>query len=333
MKLFILDNLPWRQSQLIYHALAYLNIEGLVLHSTKERYMCVGLHQDPRDEINIDYCQKNNIGIFRREIGGGVVLLDNNQIFYHLIFRRNNPKVPYAPESFFRRFLQPVIKTYKELGITTEYRPLCDLVVNNKKISGNGGGEVGECKILGGGILLDFDTKLMANAVQSSDEMKTLFHNIMKNNITTVQQELGQFPSKDEIYSILTKKFEELLGPMTIGKLDNKIINKMDELNKLYSSEKWLYQRGVKQIGREIKVREGVFLFQKEFNLSNECIKIIFEIKENKINNISFPGPFPLKDVNPNKIKEDLVGLDYDKKKVESTIINIIKNQGESIYA
>jgi hypothetical protein len=37
--------------------------------------------------------------------------------------------------------------------------------------------------------------------------------------------------------------------------------------------------------------------------------------------------------VNPNKIKEDLVGLDYDKKKVESTIINIIKNQGESIYA
>ena len=327
MKLFILDKLPWKQSQLIYHALAYMNIEGLVLHSSKERYMCLGLHQNPRDEIDIDYCKENNIGIFRREIGGGMVLLDNNQIFYHLILHRNHPKVPYAPESFFRRFLQPVIQTYHELDITAEYQPLCDLVVNNKKISGNGGGEVGECKVLGGGILLDFDYKKMAKAVLSSDEMNTRFFDMMKNNITTVLQELGDVPSKDEIYSILATKFQEFLGPMTIGKLDNEIKNKMEELNKHYSSETWLYQRGAKQIGREIKVREGVFLFLKEFDLSNHRVQIILEVEENKIKDVSFREPFPLSDVDPKDIKDDLVGLDYDKNKIESVIMNLIRLQ------
>ena len=333
MKLFILDKLPWKQTQLIYHALAHMNIEGLVLHSTKEKYMCVGLHQNPRDEIDIDYCKENNIGIFRREIGGGIVLLDNNQIFYHLILRRNHPKVPYAPDSFFRRFLQPVLQTYHELEIKAEYRPLCDLVVNNKKISGNGGGEVGECKVLGGGLLLDFDYQQMANAVLSSNGMNTRFLDMMKNNITTVRQELGHVPSKDEIYSILATKFEKLLGPMTLGKLDNEIKDKMEKLNKHYSSDTWLYQRGVKHIGREIKVCEGVFLFHKELDLPNNRVQVICEIEENKIKNVSFPKPFPLSDVNPKKIIDDLVGLDYDKKNIESEIMNLIRNQGVSINA
>ena len=74
MKLYIPGDLDWKWTQLIYIALAERGEECLVIHSPRERYVCTGLHQDPRDELDIDYCQTEGIGIFRREIGGGTVL-------------------------------------------------------------------------------------------------------------------------------------------------------------------------------------------------------------------------------------------------------------------
>jgi len=326
MKLFILGELNWRHTQLVYHALAYKNIESLVLSSSKDRYISVGLHQNPSDELDLKYCNRNNIGIFRREIGGGTVLLDNNQIFYNLIINRNNPKVPYAPEAFFRKFLQPVIQAYYELGITAEFRPLCDLVVNKKKISGNGGGEVGECKVLGGSILLDFDYESMAKVLLLPDNLSGRYLELMQNNITTIRKELGFIPSKEEICSILITKFTDLLGPMKRGKIDTEVTKKMVELDKLYSSENWLYQKGTKQVGREIKVREGVFLFYNVFNTQKGSGAITCEIEENKVEKVTFSNTFPLTSAIQDRIEEKLVGSEYDRNMLVNEIPGLIKS-------
>lgn len=328
MKLFNLGDLNWRQTQLIYHALAYKNIESLVLHSSKDSYMCVGLHQDPRDELDFNYCKKNKIGIFRREIGGGTVHLDNNQVFYNLIVHRKHPKVPYAPESFFRRFLQPVIQTYHELGISAEYRPLCDLIVDGKKISGNGGGEIGDCKVLGGSILLDFNYERMARSMLLPNYIRRRFLDLMQKNLTTVQKELGFIPTKEKICSILVTKFADLIGPLTKESINTEITRKMMELNKQYSSDKWLYQRGTKQIGKEVKVCEGVFLFYYEFNTKKSSGKIIFEIKNNIVIKVTFSNTLTLPHINNEKLEEKFVNQKYDRNKLISEIIEILKTNG-----
>ncbi len=328
MKLFILDKLQWIDSQLIYHALAYMNIESLVLHSSTGKYICIGLHQNPNDEIDLKYCKENNIGIFRREIGGGTVLLDKNQIFYHLIINRNNPEVPRIPQNFFKKFLQPVIHTYHDIGISAEYQPLCDLIVNEKKISGNGGGEVGECKILGGSILFDFDYNTMANALQLTEILRKRYLELMKDNLTTLKQELGDnVPPKKKIYKILSSNFIKILGPMKKERLDKKINTKMIELNKYYTSKSWLYQKGEKPTGREIKIREGVLLFYKELNLSNWVQKIICEIKENKIKNVLFLNSSPLFSENQQNLMNELEGLEYNRNMVNNKIMSIFKKE------
>ncbi len=326
MKLFNLGDVEWKQTQLIYHALAYENIESLVLSSPIDSYVSVGLHQNPQDELDLKYCIDKNIGIFRREIGGGTVLLDNHQLFYNLILHRNNLKVPYAPEAFFRRFLHPVIQTYRELGISVEYRPLCDLVVNEKKISGNGGGEIGDCKVLGGSILLDFNHELMARAVNLTDDLRERFLELMKSNLTTVNRELGIIPSKDDIYPILATKFQELLGPMNIGKVDSKIKNKMIELEKLYFSDKWLFQKGTKQIWREIKVREGVILFHKSLNTSNGYVGVTCLIEKNKVKKVTFSNRFLLSDVDQNEIENRVIDRKFEGTKSLNEIVEIIKS-------
>jgi len=325
MKYFNLGELNWKQTQLIYHALAYKNIESLVLNSPKESFMCVGLPQNPQDEIDINYCKKNNIGIFRREIGGGTVLLDNNQLFYNLIVNRNNPIVPHFPERFFKKFLQPVVQTYHEIGISAEFRPLCDLIVNEKKISGNGGGEIGECKVLAGNLLLDFNYEGMARAISSPDSLRGKFLELMRNNITTVKKELNIIPKKEEICSTLVRKFEDFIGTFTKGKLDTEITKKMSELDKLYSSDKWLYQRGTNQIGREIKVREGVFLFHKSFGTKEGNEGITCEIEKNLIKKVTFTNEYLLSNIDKKQFKEKLVGLKYDRNILSNKILELIK--------
>jgi len=152
LNLYNLGKVPWQQSQLIYHALAYLGHESLVLVSPASPYVCVGYHQDVDHEVDLVFCRTNNIPVFRREVGGGGVYLDGNQLFFQLVVRKSNPLVPVSKEAFYRKFLQPVINVYRKIGIPAEYRPVNDIMVETRKISGTGVGEIGECIVLVGNL-------------------------------------------------------------------------------------------------------------------------------------------------------------------------------------
>ena len=52
-----------------------------------------------------------------------------------MVVRRDNREVPRSKDVFYRKFLQPVIDTYRALGIAAEYKPVNDVVVESRKIS------------------------------------------------------------------------------------------------------------------------------------------------------------------------------------------------------
>ncbi len=327
MKYYNLGETNWKETQLIYHAMALLDMEGLVLDSPGGRYVSLGLHQDPRDEIDFEYCKDNDIGIFRREIGGGTVLLDSRQIFFNLILKRDREGVPKIPENFFRKFLQPVTETMREIGIEAVYRPICDLVVGTKKISGNGGGEIGNCRVLAGGIMLDFDRETMARALKCGGKLKQMYIEQMKINLTTVREELGYIPPKEKIYSLLIEKFSKLLGHMAEGTMDAAVSEKMKELDQHYSSERWMYQRGVKQLGREIKVREGEYLFHHIFPGDRGDLGITFEISGDKVEKILIDNSCKHVTVNRNELENELIGLEYDCRKIIEIVTDMMNNK------
>ncbi len=107
MKLYNLGKVPWQETQLIYHALAHLGRESLVLVSPASPYVCIGYHQDVTHEIDIDFCRENNIPIFRREVGGGAVFLDGGQLFFisfsGKITRQSLPRKKPFTKNFFNR--------------------------------------------------------------------------------------------------------------------------------------------------------------------------------------------------------------------------------------
>ena len=122
MQLFHLRYVDWLESQLIYHAQPRVGVEGINILAPSSPYVCIGYHQNLEQEVDLEYCKKNNIPVFRREVGGGAVFLDGNQIFYQIILPKDHPLAQGDKSDFYRRMLEPVVKTYEDLPIQLKGR-------------------------------------------------------------------------------------------------------------------------------------------------------------------------------------------------------------------
>ena len=153
MFLFDLGKLPGQQSMVIFHALARMGIEALVIVSPSRPLASIGYFQDAEQEVDLPYCRQAGIPFMRREVGGGATYLDENQIFYQLIWKKDNPKFPKAIHDIYPWFSEAPVGTYRAFGIETEFRSVNDILTKQgRKIAGEGGGNIGECMVFVGGI-------------------------------------------------------------------------------------------------------------------------------------------------------------------------------------
>jgi lipoate-protein ligase A len=297
MDLFHLGKVPWEDSQLIYHALAELGREGLILLSPAAPYVCIGFHQDAEREVDLDFCRENGIPVFRREVGGGAVYLDGGQLFFQLVLRRSDPRIPASKEAFYRRFLGPVINLYRRVGISAEYKPINDVIAGSRKICGSGVGEIGSCVVFVGNIILDFNYAMMARVLRVPDEkFRDKIHKTLAENLSTIRRELGQPNSaewtEDRLNALMIQEFGELLGSFDPQAVDDALRSKMDELRLAMLTDSWLIQRRGHGAERNIKIRSGVHIVQKLHKCRGGLIRADFEVAEGRLADISISGDF-----------------------------------------
>lgn len=297
MDLYNLGKLTWHETQTIYHALATLGREALSLVSPATPYVCIGFHQDLQQEVDLDFCRANRIPVFRRDVGGGAVYLDGDQLFFHLILHKKNPAAPKRKESFYKKFLQPIINVYRQTGIPAKFKPVNDVIAGTRKISGSGVGEIGNCIVFVGNLIVDFNYEMMARVLKVPDEkFRDKIHKTLTDNLSTMRRELGDEKAKrwDEaaLNALMAEEFQKLLGPMQSAKKDEILQAKMDELNIRMSKDSWLFQRGKRASGREIKIRAGVNVIQKMHKAPGGLIRADFEITEGRFGNVSLSGDF-----------------------------------------
>ncbi len=286
LDLYRLGKVPWHESQLCYHALARLGREALVLVSPASRYVCVGYHQDARQEIDLDFCRSHYIPVFRREVGGGAVYLDGNQLFFQIILHRDSPLAPLRRETFYRKFLEPAIQVYGKIGIPAKYEPINDILAGSKKISGTGAGEIGDCVVFVGNLMIDFDCETMSRVLKTPDEkFRDRVQKAIETNVTNIRRELGEKEAnkwtESTLNALMVEEFHKLLGPLEQREMDDTLKAKMDELGKVMTSESWLYRRGRQLNGRHTKIRSGVSVIHRIHKTNGCLIRADFEIRDN----------------------------------------------------
>lgn len=293
MYVFNLDKLSGQQSMLIFHLLARMGVEALVLVSPKIPLASIGYFQNAEEEMDLRFCKKTNIPVMRREVGGGATYLDENQIFHQVIIRRDNPIFSRNISENYERFSLPVIETYREFGIETGFHPVNDILTKEgRKIDGEGSGDIGDCFVWVGGILLDFDYQVMSRVLKVPEEkFRDKIYKSMKENLTTMKKELGQIPSREEIKSVLIEKFEKIFGKLEPANLTSTMIREMEKLEKEFTSPAFLFKK-TPRISKGVKIREGVEVIYGIHKAKGGLIRAAQEVEKEIINEISLSGDF-----------------------------------------
>jgi lipoate-protein ligase A len=311
MLFFDLGKLPGQQSMLIFHALAQMGIEALVIVSPKIPLVSIGYFQDVQQEVDLQYCRESKIPFMRREVGGGATYLDENQIFYQLIWKKDNRRFPRAIDEIYPWFSQAPIETYSTFGINAEFRAINDIITKGgRKIAGEGGGNIGDCMVFVGGILLDFDYQAMTRILKVPDEkFRQKVYKTMEENLTTLKRELGIVPRREDIVSVLKERFEKRVGKLDGASLTPEIIEKMKQLESWMTSEEFLLKK-TPRIPNGVKIREGVEVLYGLHKAKGGLIRAAEEISDRRIEEVTISGDFTFYP------KERLTGLEDSLEKV-----------------
>jgi lipoate-protein ligase A len=294
MDYYFLDSVTWGYSQALYHAAAHLGREALIVLRPATPYICIGYHQDARQEIDLDFARQNQIPVFRREVGGGAVYLDGQQLFFQLVIRRDHPQVPENIGEFYKKYLQPVIDTFRRFGVPAEYRPVNDIVSNGRKISGTGAAQVEDMLILVGNFIQDFNYEMMSKCLRVPDEkFRDKVHKTMVENLTTFLRETGTIPANANLAAELAKRYELLLGELQPRPLDGELIQKADEVFAAMNTPEWLLANDRRRPdSKQLKISEGVFIIQKMLKTPGGLIRVTAVNREGRLNQVHISGDF-----------------------------------------
>ncbi len=319
--LYIIKDLDPIRIQAIYHALAlsiaktpHINI--ILLTTTNKTSICCGYHQNFYEEINIEYCKDNNIDLVRRIAGGGLVLLDENQVFFSVIL--NGMGFPASIKTLFKISLKGpnLFLRQNRLNSFINYN---ELIINKKKISGIGAASIENAGIVIGNILLDFNYEQFSRVLNVPNEsFRLMVLERIKKSITSLKEEMGFKPSIDDVIEGLKKSFEEKIKTQMIEKkLENHEIKYIEEIEKEYKNPEWNFRKkNIKSNKRSyLKIKNGVFVYHSEqlkadFLVINGFIRKIHALSsEDPVNELLGVSIFRIKKKYPEfkKLQEKMV--------------------------
>ncbi len=184
-----------------------------VLLATPERpYASLGFHQSYDEEIDEEFVRRSQVPVIRRVTGGGTTWLDRSQAFYEFIYPSDG-ELPSGAEAF-PRLLDGPLRALRALGVAARLRPPSDLVVGERKVSGNAGGEWEGANILQGGLLGERDAGSMARLLRSPHPaFRDRLTREIEGQLTSVSDELGRPVSGLELHQALRRALTEPAGP------------------------------------------------------------------------------------------------------------------------
>lgn len=301
-RLIDLDRAEPLIAQTFYEAVALavdrgISQDTLLLCQPSSPYVCLGFHQELEREIDVGYCEKLGLPIIRRSQGGGATYLDSDQIFYQVVASKGSSVIPTRVEELFKRVLGATVYVYRKLGLPAEFKPINDVIVEGRKISGNGAGLMGSALILVGNIILDLDYDSMSRVLKvPSEKFRDKMAKSMREWVTSLKKELGTVPKVDEVKGLLKEAFEEVLEV----KLERAEPSEdewriwEEEVKPKHLSEEWLQMGGGKSLGegrRAVKIAGDVHVVEVDHK-ARKLIRVRAEFRGDEILDLSLTGDF-----------------------------------------
>ena len=143
------------------YVLKYLDTdEDFILLWQNANSIIIGRNQNTVEEINAKLVKEHDVHVVRRITGGGAVYHDMGNLNFSFITESLKDNL-----NNYKKFTDPVINALKQLGVPAEFQGRNDIVVEDKKISGNAQSYYKNKMLHHGTILFDADLAFVASVL------------------------------------------------------------------------------------------------------------------------------------------------------------------------
>ena len=276
MKLIILKSKsPYLNLAIEEYMFSYCEDDVFMLWQN-EPTVVIGKNQNAFAEINVDYVKENGIHVARRITGGGAVFHDLGNVNYTFIANRKGRE-----GIDFEYFCTPIIEALADMGIKSSLSGRNDILIEDKKISGNAQHSKGERVLHHGTILFDSNLDLLDSALKVDEEkIKAKAIKSTRSRVTNIKEYLksdikvSEFI--DKISEFVTKKYSATL----IEAPKSEIINELEIRN---TSSKWIYPE--RDYLSHYKITK-----KKKFDFA--LIELFMDMKNDVISDVRIVGDF-----------------------------------------
>ncbi|MGM0213582.1 lipoate--protein ligase [Enterococcus sp. AZ109] len=287
--------------------------EPILLFYINEPSIIIGRNQNTIEEINKEYVEEHDIKVVRRLSGGGAVYHDTGNLNFSFI-------MPDDGNSFrdFKKLTEPIVKALHKLGVKgAELKGRNDLVIEDKKFSGNAMYSTNGRMFAHGTLMFDSDVDEVVNALKvRKDKIESKGIKSIRSRVTNIKPFLPE-----EKQNMTTEEFRQaillqIFGVDSVDQVKTHELNEADwkAINQIsdeyYRNWDWNYGRSP-EFNLERRQRFAIGSIEVRLNVADG------EIKEAKIFG-DFFGLGEIKDV-----EDQLVGTKYEKAALEADIDQI----------
>lgn len=188
-----------------------------------------GRNQNIEAEVNLDYCKKNKINVFRRKSGGGCVYSDEGNLMLTWITRSE------GVQRTFDRYLKRITELLNDTGAQATVSGRNDILIDGRKVSGNAFYQTPVKSIVHGTLLYQTNFENMVRAItpaQSKTESKGVAS--VRQRVTNLTEHTNW--SKDAVQQHLIQALcdEERM-------LTDKEIEAIEEIEATYLTDDFLW--------------------------------------------------------------------------------------------
>jgi len=242
-----IDDAP--MSMAIDEALLKLNSEGKSPNTVRfwrwlPSTVSIGCFQSAELEVDFDVAKKYGVEMVRRITGGGAVFHDHGgELTYSVVCGQD--RMPDDIIESYELICGGLIGGFRQLGLQAEFKPINDVQVGGKKISGSAQTRRWGSVLQHGTVLVGPDVRLMFELLKVSPEkISDKFISSVYERVTTVALELGRKPGFDEVRGAMRDGFAGALGAELVeGELTQEELKLAGMLKPKYASDEWLKKR------------------------------------------------------------------------------------------
>jgi lipoate-protein ligase A len=217
-RLIELETHSARENMAIDEAVMLSVRDGLVpptlrLYRWKPSAVSIGTFQSMEDEVDVEYCRKNGIDMIRRLTGGGAVYHDyDGEVTYSVIVPKGHRVAPFDIQKSYEILCGGVISALELFGLEAKFYPINDVIVGERKISGNAQTRRHSCILQHGTVLLDLNIETMFSILKVDPEkISDKLVTDVKERVVSVRQLLDEDVSVEDLSAALRTGFSKAL--------------------------------------------------------------------------------------------------------------------------